>query len=91
MTATKAYSNKDMNGLKVINLGAPANGSNDAARKVDVETAYTAAISRANHTGTQLASENSPRANSRLGSVSAPVGARSAASSSFGPKAPPSL
>jgi hypothetical protein len=55
MTATKAYSNKDMNGLKVINLGAPANGSNDAARKVDVETAYTAAISRANHTGTQVA------------------------------------
>lgn len=56
MTATKAYSNKDMNGLKVTNLGAPTNGSNDAARKVDVETAYTAAISRANHTGSQLAS-----------------------------------
>jgi hypothetical protein len=56
MTATKAYSNKDMNGLKVINLGAPANGSNDAVRKVDLEAGITTAESRANHTGTQLAS-----------------------------------
>jgi hypothetical protein len=55
MTARKSVSNKDMNGLKVINLGVPTNGSNDAARKVDLETVYTAATSRANHTGTQLA------------------------------------
>lgn len=55
MTATKAMSSKDMQGNKLTNLGAPTAGSNDSARKVDVETAYTAAISRANHTGTQLA------------------------------------
>ncbi len=55
MTARKQASNLDMNGLKVTNLGTPTNGTNDAARKVDVETAYTAAISRANHTGSQLA------------------------------------
>lgn len=55
MTASKALSNKDMNGLKVTNLGAPANGSNDAVRKVDLETQATADRSRANHTGTQLA------------------------------------
>jgi hypothetical protein len=56
MASSKALSNKDMNGLKVINLGAPSAASNDAARKVDVETAETNAKSRANHTGTQLAS-----------------------------------
>ena len=78
MTATKAYSNKDMNGLKVINLGAPTNGSNDAARKVDVESAYTAAISRANHTGTQLASTisdfDTQVRTSRLDQMAAPTG-----------------
>lgn len=55
MTARKSASNKDMNGLKVTNVGAPTPASNDAARVVDVETAQTAASSRANHTGTQLA------------------------------------
>lgn len=55
MTAIKSANNKDMNGLKVINLGVPTGGSTDAARKIDVETAQTAASSRANHTGTQLA------------------------------------
>lgn len=56
MTAQKAVSNKDMNGLKVINLGAPTPASADAARISDVEAASTADRSRANHTGTQLAS-----------------------------------
>jgi len=55
MTARKDASNKDMNGLKVINLGAPTAASNDAARKVDIESVQTFSISRANHTGTQLA------------------------------------
>lgn len=55
MTARKIASNIDANGKKVTNLGVPTNGSSDAARKLDVETAYTNAISRANHTGTQLA------------------------------------
>lgn len=55
MSSTKAVSNKDMNGLKVQNLGAPTAASTDAARIVDVETASTADRSRANHTGTQLA------------------------------------
>lgn len=55
MTARLAASQRDMNSKKIINLGAPSS-NNDAARKVDVDTAYTNAISRANHTGTQLAS-----------------------------------
>jgi hypothetical protein len=55
MTARKAASNKDMAGLKIINLGTPTAASNDAARKIDLETVYTNATSRANHTGTQLA------------------------------------
>ena len=56
MTSAKALSNKDMNGLKVTNLGAPTASSNDAARQVDLETMSTADRSRANHTGTQLSS-----------------------------------
>lgn len=54
MTATKALSQKDMNGLTIINLG---NGvaSTDAATKGQLDTGVTAAESRANHTGTQLA------------------------------------
>lgn len=55
MTAGKALSNKDMNGLKVTNLGAPTAASNDAARQIDLENKSTADRSRANHTGTQLA------------------------------------
>lgn len=54
MTARLAASQKDMNAKKIINLGAPTQ-PNDAARKTDVDTAYTNAISRTNHTGTQLA------------------------------------
>jgi len=78
MTARKAGSHKDMNGLKVTNLGAPTNGSNDAARKIDVEAAYTAAISRANQTGTQLASTisdfDTQVRTSRLDQLAAPTG-----------------
>lgn len=55
MTARKWASNQDANGRKVTNLGAPTAASNDAARIVDVETARAFAISRANHSGTQLA------------------------------------
>lgn len=55
MTARKSASQLDLNSKKVINLGTPS-ADNDAARKIDVDTAYAAAISRANHTGTQLAS-----------------------------------
>lgn len=54
MTTTKAASSKDMNGHKVVNLGVPTAGSDDAARKVDLEAGVTQAESRANHTGTQL-------------------------------------
>lgn len=55
MTARLAASQLDLNSKKIINVGAPSS-ANDAARKTDVDTAYTNAISRANHTGTQLAS-----------------------------------
>lgn len=55
MTARLSASQLDMNSKKIINLGAPSN-PNDASRKTDVDTAYTNAISRANHTGTQTAS-----------------------------------
>lgn len=55
MTARLAASQLDLNSKKIINVGAPSN-PNDASRKTDVDTAYTNAISRANHTGTQLAS-----------------------------------
>lgn len=55
MPSPKAYNNKDMNGLRVINLG-PATTSSDAATKAQVDTAETNAKSRANHVGTQPAS-----------------------------------
>lgn len=45
----------NFNGKRGINLGPPQN-DNDTARKIDVDDSYTAAISRANHTGTQTAS-----------------------------------
>lgn len=51
MTARKMASNLDANGKKIINLPAPTNGSNEPARKVDLETAYNFLIQRANHTG----------------------------------------
>lgn len=78
MTARKAGSNKDMNGLKVTNLGAPTAASNDAARKIDLETVDTNARSRANHTGTQLAATvsdfDTQVRTSRLDQLAAPTG-----------------
>lgn len=56
MTARKMASILDANGKKIINLPAPAVGSTDAARQVDLEAIRDLAISRANHTGQQLAS-----------------------------------
>ena len=77
MTAKKATSHKDMNGLKVTNLGAPTPASADAARISDVEAASTADRSRANHTGTQLASTisnfDSQVRTSRLDQMAAPT------------------
>ena len=78
MTARKAASHKDMNGLKVTNLGAPTAASSDAARISDVETAETNAKSRANHTGSQLAAtisdfDTQVRTN-RLDQLTAPTG-----------------
>ena len=55
MTARKLASNLDANGKKIVGLGAPTAGSNDAARQVDLETVYANARSRANHQGTQTA------------------------------------
>lgn len=55
MAARKAVSAKDMSGLKISNMG---NGTvaADAATKGQMDTEVTNAKSRANHTGTQLAS-----------------------------------
>ncbi len=77
MTARKQSSNLDMNNLRVINVGAPIDPT-DAVRKVDLDGSYTAAISRANHTGTQLAStisdfDTAVRLN-RLDQMTAPTG-----------------
>ena len=56
MTAgPKALSHKDMDGLKVVNLG-DGTASDDAVNKGQLDTAETNAKSRANHTGTQPAS-----------------------------------
>ncbi len=78
MTARKWASNQDANGLKAINLGTPDPGSHDSARIVDVETSYTAAISRANHVGTQLAATisdfNTQVRTNRLDQMAAPTG-----------------
>jgi hypothetical protein len=78
MTSQKAISNKDMNGLKVVNLGAPEAASNDAVRQVDLEANSVADRSRANHTGTQLASTisnfDTQVRTSRLDQMAAPTG-----------------
>jgi hypothetical protein len=77
MATGKALSSKDMGGNKVVNLGAPTNGSTDAARKIDLETSYTNSISRANHTGTQTASSisdfDTQVRTSRLDQMAAPT------------------
>lgn len=78
MTSRKAASNKDMNSLKIVNLGAPTAGSTDAARQIDLETGDTAAKSRVNHTGTQLAATisdfDTQVRTSRLDQMAAPTG-----------------
>jgi len=77
MGATLTVSRKDMNGLGISNL---ANGSSaqDAATKSQVDTAETNAKSRANHTGTQLASTisdfDTQVRSSRLDQMTAPSG-----------------
>lgn len=77
MAGTVAVSNKDMGGLRVTNNGAPVDPA-DAATKTYVDDASTADRSRANHTGTQLAStvsnfDTTVRAN-RLDQMAAPTG-----------------
>lgn len=76
MTARLSASKLNLNDKPIINVGEPDNDT-DAARKVDVDTAYAAAISRANHTGTQAAStiadfNTAVRAN-RLDQLAAPA------------------
>lgn len=77
MAGTKALSKKDMNGLKIEGL-ADGTTSTDAATKGQVDTAYTNAISRANHTGTQLSSTvsdfDTQVRTSRLDQMAAPTG-----------------
>jgi hypothetical protein len=53
MASRKSLSAKDMNSQKVVNL-ADGTVSTDAATKGQVDAAQTFAVSRANHTGTQL-------------------------------------
>jgi hypothetical protein len=78
MTARKNASNLDLNGLKIINLGVPTAASNDAVRKVDAEAVQAFSISRANHTGTQLAATvsdfDTQVRTSRLDQLAAPTG-----------------
>lgn len=77
MAATVAVSNKDMGGLKVIQLGDGTNAG-DAVNKGQLDTTSAADRSRANHTGTQLAStisdfDTQVRTN-RLDQMAAPTG-----------------
>lgn len=55
MTARKMASTLDANSKRIINLPAPTAASTEPARQIDIETVQAYAISRANHTGTQLA------------------------------------
>lgn len=77
MTARKSANQLDQNSQKIINLGTPS-GPNDAARKADVDTAQAFAISRTNHTGTQLAVTisdfNTAVRLNRLDQMTAPTG-----------------
>ena len=76
MAGTKKLSQIDASNLKIINV-ADGTTSTDAASKSQVDTAYTNAISRANHTGTQLASTisnfDTQVRTSRLDQMSAPT------------------
>jgi hypothetical protein len=78
MAATKALSVKDMNNQKIVNV-ANGTASTDVATKGQVDTAVTTAESRANHTGTQLASTisdfDTQVRTSRLDQMTAPTGA----------------
>ncbi len=77
MTATKALSAKDMNGLKVVNMG-DGSAASDAATKGQLDTASAADRSRANHTGTQTSATisdfDSQVRTSRLDQMAAPTG-----------------
>lgn len=77
MSARKMASNLDANGKKILNLPVPTAGSTEAARIIDVETARSFAVSRANHSGTQLASTISDFATAvrlnRLDQLAAPT------------------
>jgi hypothetical protein len=77
MASTKAVSKKDMGGLQIENLGAPVNPT-DAASRDTVDLAKAFSVSRANHTGTQIAAtvsdfDTAVRA-SRLDQMAAPTG-----------------
>lgn len=54
MSAKKAVSQKDMNGLRIVNTG-DGTAATDVATKGQLDTTSTADRSRANHTGSQLA------------------------------------
>jgi hypothetical protein len=54
MTAKKSVSQKDLNGLKIVNLGDGSSAS-DGVNRGQLDTASTADRSRANHSGSQLA------------------------------------
>lgn len=77
MAATVAVSNKDMNSLKIINLGA-GTADSDAVNKSQLDTASAADRSRANHTGTQTAATisdfDTQVRTSRLDQMAAPTG-----------------
>lgn len=77
MTARKMASNLDANGKKILNLPTPAT-SGEAATKQYVDDAKAFAISRANHTDTQLASTisdfDTQVRKSRLDQMTAPTG-----------------
>lgn len=78
MASNKALSAKDMNGLRIENLGAP-DSVDDAARKQDTDDAYNNARSRTNHTGSQLANTvsdfDAQVRTSRLDQMAAPTAA----------------
>jgi hypothetical protein len=77
VAATKALSDKDMNGRKVIGLG-DGTANDHAVTKLQLDTGVTTAESRANHTGSQLASTvsdfDAQVRSSRLDQMSAPTG-----------------
>jgi len=94
MAATKSLSQKDMNGQKITNLGAGTTNTTDAASTADVETARANAVSRANHTGTQLAATisdfNTAVRLNRLDQMAAPTAAVSMGSQQLTNVADPS-